>query len=186
MKKTFTFIPVLAFLAGLTLTGCSKESDDPTNLFTVGKTKAELKTFAFYITSHNSNGFEYYFDLASEGISYNPSGYFLGSGSYLEFNVVSSSSDGIASGDYVFDDSGTFPAFSYYSGSHCLDWAESSAYTLVSITSGTLSVTRNGSYYEISFKGVDSDGEKVTAYYKGSSIFYNWMALKGSSSPARQ
>jgi hypothetical protein len=185
MKKIYVFIPLLALLAGLTLTGCSKESDDPTNQLTVGKSKVEIKNFALYLTGQNANGYSYYFELVSDGISFQKGGGFLGAGSYLEFSVISSEIDGIASGDYVYDEAGTYPALTYSLARHCLDWKEAGSNLYTNITSGTLSVTRDNSNYQISFSGVDADGKKVTAYYKGNSIFYDWRGTKGASFPAR-
>ena len=186
MKRSFTLFSVLVLFAGLTLTGCKKDSDEPTNLLTVGKTKVEIKNLALYRNDQVATGYSYYFELLEDGISFDKTGYFEGGGSYLELRVVSSSNDGIASGDYVYDISGTFPVLTIYLAQHCLNWVESgSSNTYVSITSGTLSVTRNNSNYEISFSGTDSEGKKVTAYYKGSSIFYDWMGTKSSSAPGK-
>jgi len=185
MKRIYVFIPILALLAGLTLTGCSKESDDPTNQLSAGKTKSEIKNLALYLSSQYTNGYEYYFELVSDGISFGKDGTFQGAGSYVEFMVVSSVNDGVASGDYVFDEAGTAPVFTYSGARHCMDWTKAGPNLRTNITSGTLSVTRDNSNYQISFSGLDSDGKKVTAYYNGSSLFYDWLNTKGSSSPAR-
>jgi hypothetical protein len=185
MKRSFTLFSVLVLFAGLTLTGCKKECDEATNLLTVGKTTVELKNFAFYRNSQTTNGYEYYVELLEDGISFDQNGYFVGSGSYLEMKVISSSGDGIASGEYVFDNSGSFPVLTFFAAKHCLGWNESTSNTSILINSGTLEVTRDNSNYEISFSGTDSEGKKVTAYYKGSSIFFDWSSTKSSSAPGK-
>lgn len=182
MKKTFIFFLGLLIAAG-TFSGCNKDSDEKVNQLRVGETTVAIDTLGLYYNGTTTNGHLYLVDICSPTIIVDENGYFMNQGSFIEFALVTSSEDGIATGEYEFEDTNNYSTseFSFNSSScYDLDWVKSGSNTYTYLASGTLSIKRNLSNYEFSFDGKDSEGKTVTAYFKGVGTFYDFTKKKST------
>jgi len=153
---------------------CKKGSDNPDNHFKVGEKSYKVDTLCIYYEGSNSFGEEFAFNLVSPGIIIGNNGRLLNQGSFICLWLVTNTNDGIASGEYGFIDAGIngtpimhFCPSSYYCLSfNVLGGTNSDSH----INSGTLNVTRSGSWYDMTFTGTDDLGNKVTFKYSGVSV----------------
>ncbi|MDZ7612406.1 MAG: hypothetical protein U5K51_00765 [Flavobacteriaceae bacterium] len=103
-----------------------------------------------------------------------------GVGQLILFQLFSSSANTLDTGDYTFDATPPLNVKTFGGGGYTLNFDASADEIedddLVAITSGTISVTKNGNSYEISAKCKDLNGKNVTAYYKGLLIYVDLTA----------
>jgi hypothetical protein len=187
MKKTLPFF-IAMLIAISSFTGCNKDSDEKGNYLSVGGTRVVLDTMGLYYNGSYTYGYLYYVDIVSPGIVLDDEGYFSNSGSFIEFVVVSSSDTGLDSGEYEFveaDDYETDLLEFNYNSCQCLNWVSGGSNTYIYLTSGALSITRDGSNYEISFSGKDENNKTVKAYYKGKGLFYDFSKKKSTATSGR-
>lgn len=176
-----TFIPNLTviLLLGFAIAGCKKDStkDETTkNKVTVDGTEYEISKG--FITNYGSYNSAYNFDLVlvSSGLTIHESSGLpdsaSGNGNVVYFEMFSSSSDKLALGDYVYNDSGNAGSFDY--ADYMLNWnptLQPNAFG-VEIKTGTVKVINNGTEYELSFSGTNANNKTITGYYKGSLKYY--------------
>ena len=175
--KAFTGILVLSLL----LISCKKDKDKgPTNYFKVGDTTYEVTggVMENYGTEDWYDGYNIDLTLITSGIDVDEYGDWTGSGKAIYFEVFSTSSSYLPSGEYVFDDtSNPYPTFSFDHADYCINWTEST-HTWIDITAGTLTITRSGSNYTIDLTGgIDESSNAVTAHYSGT-LEYNDYDVK--------
>lgn len=187
MKKTFIFFLGLLIAAG-TFSGCNKDSDEKVNQLRIGETTVAIDTLGLYYNGPVENGYLFYVDICSPTIIIDESGYFMNQGSFIEFALVTSSEDGIATGEYEFEDADDYSTAAFSFNAHScydLNWVKGESNTYTYLTSGTLSIKRNLSNYEFSFDGKDSEGKTVTAYFKGVGTFYDFATKKSTSTSGK-
>lgn len=118
-------------------------------------------------------GYNIDLSLLSDGFTMNGDGSISGSGTIIYFEMFSESETGLASGEYVYDGTSPYPTESFDYGDYSEDFSvnESNA-TYVDIASGTVTVVREGSSYEITIACVDENGKAITGFYSGSLEFF--------------
>jgi len=168
-------------VAGISFVGCKKDSEDKPNQFQVADNAYPVDSLELEFDGSVTNGYGFYLDLISPEITVDEYGYWGNKGNVICFELISSDMTGIPSGEYVFDETGNGPAFSLLSADYCVNWIYNSPGSVwTSLASGTISVSRNGNKYEISFTGTDEDGKKVTAYYNGVGTVYDFSQGKST------
>lgn len=98
-----------------------------------------------------------------------------GTGNYIYFEMYSRSATELVAGNYTYNvtsngantfDDGYFE-INYNTSTETNEMGDE-------LTSGTVNVKKTGSEYEISFDGTAESGKKVTAYYKGSLLYFDY------------
>jgi hypothetical protein len=122
----------------------------------------DMDSLSFYQLTLYSSSFE---------ITYDDDAYIddiTGEGQTLSFEINSSTSDDIALGTYTYSahNSSTAGTFSYATASTYSNF-ETDELNSSEITDGTLTISKNGSSYTLSFDLTDEDGVSVTGYYSG-------------------
>ena len=182
MKKfNIKLIGIFLALISVALVSCDEESTEKENSFKYdGKTykiaNGYLENFGLIETSYNLD-----LILMTSGITYNSaSGEPSGEGSYLYFEMFSSSSTQLNPGTYNFD---------YYTwNAGTFDYAEigvnvnfaTEAGTYLSIVAGTVKVKLTDTKYEITIDCTLENNKKVTGYYKGT---LNYIIIETAKSP---
>ena len=158
----------------LFLCGCSKDKVIPNHLTYNGSDYA-LNTGIIENYGTVRNVFNLDLTLFSSGISYNtvdsvPKG--TGNIVYLEMYTSSKS---LPTGTYTFDDNSTGNAGTFDVGMLGISFnVDSFSGTLVYISSGTVTVAKSGSIYEITINGKTSDNKTIDCHFKGSLTFYDY------------
>ncbi len=181
MKAGALFTAVLTAIV-LALTGCSKDKDEPKEY---GQFTFEAKSYALHwgmlenygsITKAGSYNFDV--TLFSSGIDFDDQNETAtGTGDGIHFEMYSSLSTDLATGEYVFDTEATGNplTFDYAAFVIGYNWDE---YTgqMYSITSGTVTVAKSGTEYEFTINCMSGENS-VTGHYKGPIEYYDWSAF---------
>lgn len=168
-------------VAAISFVGCKKDSDDRANQFQVADNEYAVDSLELEYQGTITNGYDFWLDLISPEVTVDENGYWGNHGNVISFELVSSDMTGIPSGNYVFNNTANGPAFSFSTGHYSVNWIYNNPGSVwIDLASGTISVSRNGNKYEISFTGTDEDGKKVTAYYKGVGTVYNFTTEKST------
>lgn len=177
---------MIKLLAGVLLVstlfmGCDTDDGGITNkknYLKIGDSEYEL--FAGVLVNegrdeHNNGyyGFLTGLFLYSAGISIGDD-WFSGKGHLIELYMFSTSGNTLDNGDYIYSDSepyqiGTFPEAVYYIN---IDFESEDYGTSEYITSGKVSVSKKGNEYSITINCSDSNGEKITGFYKGTLKYF--------------
>ncbi|MBN1598193.1 MAG: hypothetical protein JW894_07855 [Bacteroidales bacterium] len=176
-----TLVVVLAF--SMVMISCKKDDDkedSKSNELVVNGTSYELSqgTLENYGIWTSSGATNIDLILLSPGITIHEEGgefsYVTGTGHYVYFEMFTSGPTGLDVGTYTYNASstasGTFD-YSFYGLNINFDTGSGSP---VSITGGTVTISANGSTYEITLALTDAMGQAVTGYYKGSLRYYNY------------
>jgi hypothetical protein len=160
----------VAFIAiGLLTFGCKKD-DVKKNFLKIGDTEYELTAGSIKnwggTTSYNLD-----LRLFTDGVQF-VSGNHSGTGPLIYFEMYTTNGLGLDSRDYVYDavgseNIGTFD-WSYYFTNY-----DSGNGSSLDLNSGTVTVNKSGSVYEIEFNGTDQNGKAITGYFKGEIPIYN-------------
>lgn len=180
MKKIL-LISIGILVAAISFVGCKKDSDDKANQFQVADDAYAVDSLEMEKIGTITNGYRIWVDLISPDVTVDEEGYWGNHGNIIRFELVSSDMTGIPTGEYVFDETGNEPAFSFPSANYSINWINGSPGSVwTTLASGTVSVSRNGNNYEISYLGTDENGKKVTAYYKGVGKLYTFDKKKST------
>lgn len=96
------------------------------------------------------------------------------------FNMFSSNATSLDSGDYTFDLTSPFTVKTFTASGYSVNFdpevedPDDLMEDLVLITSGTISVSKNGSTYEINANCKDINGKTVKAYFEGTLDYYDY------------
>lgn len=184
MKNLFRpFIAML--LLSLFISGCKKDKNETANnqlsyngtafnlsqgfLENYGKSGTEgynvdLSLLSSEFTIHESNG-----EISSV----------TGVGNAIYFEIFTSLPGKLDIRDYLYDNMGSGTEGTFDGGMLMLGYnVTTEAGTTVAITGGKVSVTSNGSEYEITFNVTASNGKTITGYYKGALKYYNYDMKK--------
>jgi hypothetical protein len=181
MKKLSHLLLTVA-LASLVLTGC-KKSDDRKNYVQVGGTSYDLVLGDLEYYGPISEGYDIDMNLLTEGITLDNKGFTTGAGTWIWFELHSSESDGLPSGTYEFSPS--TDTYQLLNAEHCLSWVFGEASTWISLDhskAGYMKVVRDGSRYEVTFKGVDEEGNTVKGNFSGTFALYDFSSTKSGGS----
>jgi len=186
MKITLLNLLITGLLF-IAVAGCKKDSkkDDATkNYLKVDGTEYDISKG--FIVNYGGSGSIYNIDLVvvSSGLNiHDVNGLpdsVSGTGNTVYFEMYSSVSDKISSGDYVYNDSGAAGSFDYED--YMLNWnttTQPNAET-TEITSGTVKVINSGTEYELTFSGKDVHNKIISGYYKGNLKYYDDSGKKKS------
>ncbi|MCF8372307.1 MAG: hypothetical protein K9H64_11835 [Bacteroidales bacterium] len=181
MKTLKTLILLVIAGTFLVFSSCKKDDDksDP-GKFTYDGTEYSLKGGFLEYFGPNSANDGYNLDLTF----YTPEitvqevlgfPYATGNGKVIYFWMYSSHSDGLATGNYVFDALSTEAAGTFVSG--YLDTDPNNG-VFVDFESGVVNVTRDGNNYEIDFDVIDIDGKNISGTFKGTLKYYDESETK--------
>lgn len=186
MKKITLNLAVLLIIT-IAFSGCKKDKkDDETtkNFLKVDGTDYDLSkgfliNYGIYGSSNNID-----LVLISSGITVHevmglPDSV-SGTGNAIYFELYSTSGDKLQLGDYIYNDSGDAGTFDW--ADYLLNWNATQLpdADFTNITSGTVKVINNGTEYELSFSGKDSNNKTISGYYKGSLKWYDDSGKKKS------
>lgn len=185
MKKIFTpFIAVLILI--VFVSGCKKDKNDSasSNKFTYNGADYNLSKGFLENYGMGSNGV-YNLDLTmlSSNFTIHERGGAIdsisGTGDGLYFETYTSLPGKLDVRDYVYDANSTGANGTFDFGMLILGYNVSAETgTVFEITAGKISVTNNGSEYEISVNCTASNGKTITGYFKGSLNYYNYDKKK--------
>jgi hypothetical protein len=160
----------VAFIAiGLLTFGCKKDSVKK-NFLKIGDTEYEIT--AGSLKNYGPDGVIYNLDLRlfTDGVQF-VSGSHTGTGPLIYFEMYTTNGAELDSRDYVYNASSTNIGvfdYSYYYTNY-----DSGNGSSLDLNSGTVTVNKNGSIYEIEFNGTDQNGKAITGYFKGEIPIYN-------------
>lgn len=171
MKKLF-YVSIAVLVLGVLLTGCGKDEDPVKNSFTAAGTEYELSSGVIVSWEETSTKGVYSVDLVllSKGIGINDMGMPTGKGNALYFQMLSSTLTDLPDGTYFYGKRSDNSPKTYFQGDAMINYDSTTmgSQTDISITSGTVTIKKSGSEYEIYINCTGSNGKGVTGYYKGS------------------
>jgi len=175
MKKfNVQLISIVLAIFSIALISCDDEETTKENSFSFNGVKYKIATgfLENYGSTAVKNVTSYNLDLTffTSGITYNTiNGEITGTGSYLYFEMYSTSGSQLAPGTYSFDlyetlNSGTFD---YAEAGINFNFSTETGSTFVDIVAGTVVVKLTDTKYEITIDLTSTDNKKLTGYYKG-------------------
>lgn len=187
---------IVIFLAVMACKKDDKKST-PKNYFKIGD-----KTYTVANASMENWGLDtdtsdfwvydgYNIDLAlfSSGLTLQTtsSGYLnvLGKGQILYFELYSTSGTNLDNGDFTFDpSSGPYQVGTFDYCDYSLTWDETNSDNdWIPVSSGKITITRNGNDYELTFDCQDIYGTKVTGHFAGTFHYFNYETILKSTAP---
>lgn len=182
LLKTFIGVFVLSTL----IISCSNDddmgSDSNKNYIKVGETVYELSTGAMENFGKYDNGIDKYdgynicLTLVSKGVSLSGDEdgemVITGSGQIFYFDMYTSKGSSFDDRDYNFDGIPPTQIGTFNDGACWLSWDESEDGDWNDITSGKVTVSKNGN--EITINCTDENGKNITGFYKGPLIYYDY------------
>jgi hypothetical protein len=175
LMKILTGILVLSLI----LVSCKKDKDKDTvsNYFKVNETTYKMSEGILenWGTSESYEGYNLDLTLISDGISIDADDNWSGSGKAIYFEMYSTSSTYLPSGAYDYDDeTSPSPTFSFDWSFYVLDLVLPDEGTMHEIISGTVTIVRDGSTYEITITGCeDGSGNTITAHFSGTLTYFD-------------
>lgn len=184
MKKLFkVFIGIFVFSS--LLIGCSDDDDqDKNNELKVEDVTYSLEDGLLLNAGEDDGSYDfewdgYYHMLALVSFEMDTENVPAGE-QIIFFNMFSSNAASLDSGDYTFDLTSPFAVKTFTASGYSVNFdpdiedPDDLMEDLVLITSGTVSVGKNGSTYEINANCKDINGKTVKAYYKGTLDYYDY------------
>ena len=181
--KTKIKLPLLLIIVLLVaLSSCKKdkETDKKNHLKYDGKTYELAEGILINYGQWEETAPIYNFDLflISSGINFEQE---TGQGHIIYFEFFTSSASQLAAGTYNYHAT-SYNAFTFDYGFFALDANFETGIAEIEgdIEGGNVKVEISGSTYTITINGTDSDGKKITGYYKGSLTLYDLSDLKSA------
>jgi hypothetical protein len=191
MKRIyFKYLSIIVLIA-LGFVGCSKDENNPSDTSTnvLKHNTIEYSTpngMLVFQELINTNLCKYDLQIYSSNFTFNSSTGKVtginGTGQIITFYIISPieltdvNADEIINANDIVLDNLTLEAGEYSFSSDNISKtfeadfstsANSSGYYVYSISSGTMSISRSGKIYEISYSGMDENGLSITGYFKG-------------------
>lgn len=191
MKKLFKLFIGIFVLSSLFI-GCSDDDDDQdkNNVLKVEDVTYDLKDGLLLNSGEDDGSWEmewdgYWYMLALVSFDVNTENVPAGQQVIL-INLFSSNATALDSGDYTFDLTSPFAVKTFTTSGYSVNFdpdiepedPDDIMENLVLIVSGTVSVSKNGTTYEIDANCKDINGKTVKAYYKGTLDYFDfedWM-----------
>jgi hypothetical protein len=175
MKKINFALLSFLFIT-LMIAGCKKDDDENVSYLQVNKdmytlTHGNIEYFGKYI-----DVYYYAFDLLSPGMTMDEHGDWHNSGEGIWIKLISSENDGIATG--IYEVSSVAAPFSITNIVYCPAFSDKITNDITPLTSGTVSVERNGKNYKIMLLGKDEDGKGIKAEFSGTLEITNVSTVK--------
>ncbi len=177
-KNLFKMALVAVLSAGMLLSGCSKDDDDDTKgSFSYKGVEAKFSDGAMAYFGYNMKKGEETFGLSvnlwSAGVDLLKE---TGTGSFISFDFISTSSTELPSGKYTYNGSAKVTgAFTFNQGTAYVNYnVEKEEGTEGEIYSGTVTIEKNGSTYKLIIDCEDAKGEKITGTYEGGLKYYDF------------
>lgn len=191
MKKLVKLFCAL-FLASSMFISCDKDDDDnEKNHFTSGGKEYALTQGAFEnygltdTADYEHDGYNLDLFLFSDGftISTDSDGEMdvTGTGQYLYFELFTSKGSEFDSREYTFNDSVPYPVGTFDYGEFNLNYSEDIDDNEIEITSGKVTISKDGDMYSISIDCVDENKNAVTGFYKGSLKYFDYTVEEKSA-----
>jgi hypothetical protein len=186
MKNIFK--PLIAVLViVLFVTGCKKDKEEESvkNYFNYNGTEYILSQgFLENYGKYADEGYNIDLTLLSSDFTIQESNgeidSLTGAGDVLLFEIFTSLPDKLDVRDYIYDETESGAAGTFDWGVIGMDMnIMTETGTAYEITAGKVSVTSNGSTYEITIN-CTANGKTLTGYYKGSLKYYNYDKKKKS------
>jgi hypothetical protein len=173
MKKHKLSIILIVAIIVMISVSCKKDEADKKSQIVYDGTEYELsKGYLVNYDSQESSG-SYYFSLTlgSSEVNLDNYGSMSGIGNGIFFDLYSTSATDLVEGIYTFDKD-TRNANTFNFGGVALNYDMSTLFNKSTsfakrVISGTITVSKSETDYEISFEGTIEGGVAVTAYYKG-------------------
>jgi|GEM_PF-2424687 len=140
------------------------------NNFTYNSTNFEINNaYLEDYGNYGTQGTNFDLFLFTDGVTYDGNNnQFTGNGNGLYFEMFSSSSTGLATGTYTFDVDESGDPNTFDLGYIFIDYDfDGLVGTLVSITAGTVTVTRNEASYDFTFTLTTTAGNQISGNYSG-------------------
>lgn len=163
--------------------GCKDDDDDdktPSNYMNVAGTNYEMSQ-AILENYGQFSGSGYNFDLVllSPGFVIHEVNGELdsvsGVGHGISFEIFTATEDFLSSGEYTYDADGTEAPGTFDDGTAVVEFNSTTENgTYYDITGGKLTVEKSGTTYTFSFDGTATNDVKISAYYKGVPIIYDY------------
>jgi hypothetical protein len=190
MKKLFKLFIGIFVLSSLFI-GCSDDDDqDKNNELKVENAVYDLEDGLLINAGEDDGTLEvewdgYWYMLALASFSTDTENVPAGQ-QVIVFNMFSSKATELDSGDYTFDLTSPFAVKTFTTSGYSVNFdpdiepedPDDIMENMVLIVSGTVSVSKNGTSYEIDANCKDLDGKTVKAYYKGTLGYFefeDWM-----------
>jgi hypothetical protein len=182
MKK-LTLLLLSAALVSLVLTGC-KKSDDKKNYLQVGGVTYDLSLGDLEYYGTATGGYDIGLNLLTSGITLDSEGYWTGTGTGIWFEFTSDINNGLSTGTYEFSSSSG--AFTIEDIGYCLAWTTNYGTNVWvyfdSSKGGYVKINKDGTKYEVTFKGTDEDGNAVKGNFSGTFDIYDFSSTKSRGS----
>lgn len=113
---------------------------------------------------------------------------YIGEGNAIIFYMYSTSTTRLDDGNYVYDEDATEEAGTFEWANVVINYNIEDEEGDVDqyIVDGTVTVTKTGDVYEISFNLTDEDGKTVTGYFKGTLKYYDYDKKKSTKTDKRR
>lgn len=189
MKNLFK--PIIAIVVlSLFVAGCKKDKKDAAANNNFNYNGVNYNLAKGFLENYGKTGTEgYNIDLSllsSEFTIHESMGEIdsvSGVGDAVYFEIYTSLPGKLDIKDYLYDAAGTRADGTFDAGGLMMGYNSSTQTgAALEITGGKVSVTSNGSEYEITFNGTASNGKTFTGYYKGALQYYTYAKKKKSVS----
>jgi hypothetical protein len=178
------FVAIL--LLSIFIAGCKKDEEETVkNYFNYNGTEFSLSQgfLENYGKYGTDEGFNIDLSLLSSGFTINESNgeveSVTGTGDGLYFEIYTSLPDKLDIRDYTYDAKESYVAGTFSYGMFGTGFSiENETGSLFDITGGKVSVTSNGSEYEITINCTSSNGKTITGHYKGPLKYFNYDKKK--------
>jgi hypothetical protein len=192
MKK-FRLLLMLLLAVVVLAPGCKDDDDKtPSNHMTIAGTDYEMSQ-AVLENYGQFSGPGYNFDLIllSPGfVMHEVNGELdsvSGVGHGISLEIFTATEEMLSSGVYTYDSNGTENPGTFDEGSAIVDFDTAiEDGTYYEINSGKLTVEKSGNTYTFSFDGTATNNVKVTAYFKGVPIIYDYSDDTKSAKVSRR
>ena len=186
MKNLFKpFIAV--FLLSIIIAGCKKDEDKTVkNSFNYNGTEFALSQgFLENYGKYGDEGYNIDLSLLSSEFTIHESNGEVesvsGTGDGLYFEIYTSLPNKLDVRDYMYDGTESYAAGTFAFGMIGMGLnMENETGLIYDISGGKVSVTSNGSEYEITFNCTTSNSKTITGHYKGALKYYNYGKKKKS------
>jgi hypothetical protein len=187
MKNINLKLLIMTALFGVVFVSCKKDNADKESQVQYDGTTSNLsKGYLINYGIENASPASYYYSLiiSSPEVTFDfAQDTVYGIGDAIAFDIYSASATDLVPGTYNFDAT-TYNANTFEWGIFVADYnfVTDEGTTGVEIISGTVTVSKSGTTYEITVDGTVDGGKKITAYYKGSLEYHDSSSMKTTES----